>query len=204
MTYTISAGPHEKAVPVISYLFIEGKLWTDKRRWSLLRMTAFFLLNSIILILHSMIMIVVWIINIHSEKERENKSSMKNFIESPSFPELNNPARKTSESKERSIRTGSRFIKDPTLLILRKSRNSLAGNRRKLRLSAIFYENEWNSAKKRVDMFNYINMARFCWLNLNRLLSEFLLNPEKKQREKIYKNLFTREMKIVKIITDMK
>ena len=34
------------------------------------------------------------------EKEREDKSSMKNFIESPSFPELNKQARKTNESKE--------------------------------------------------------------------------------------------------------
>ena len=137
--YTKGVGTLEKAIPVRHYLLFE-KWWTDKCRFSLLRIAALFLSNSIILILHSMIMIVVWIINIHSEKERENKSSMKNFIESPSFPELNNPARKTSESKERSIRTGSRFIKDPTLLILRKSRNSLAGNRRKLRLSAIFYE----------------------------------------------------------------
>ena len=163
-----------------------------------------FFLSSIIFKMQSRQVVRSWATARMSLIVKEDKSSMKNFIESPSFPELNNPARKTSESKERSIRTGSRFIKDPTLLILRKSRNSLAGNRRKLRLSAIFYENEWNSAKKRVDMFNYINMARFCWLNLNRLLSEFLLNPEKKQREKIYKNLFTREMKIVKIITDMK
>ena len=142
--YTKGVGTLEKAAPVVSYLFIEEKLWTDKRRRSLWVMTAFFLLNSIILILHSMIMIVVWIINIHSEKERENKSSMKDFIESPSFPELKNKLEKQMNQKKDPSRTGSRFIKDPTLLILRKSRNSLAENRRKLRLPAIFYENEWN------------------------------------------------------------
>ena len=31
---------------------------------------------------------------------KEDKSSMKNFIESPSFPELSKQARKTNESKE--------------------------------------------------------------------------------------------------------
>ena len=31
---------------------------------------------------------------------KEDKSSMKNFIESPSFPELKKQARKTNESKE--------------------------------------------------------------------------------------------------------
>ena len=111
--YTKGVGTLEKAAPVVSYLFIEEKLWTDKRRRSLWVMTAFFLLNSIILILHSMIMIVVWIINIHSEKERENKSSMKNFIESPSFPELRKQARKTSESKEWSIQDGQPLCQRP-------------------------------------------------------------------------------------------
>ena len=105
MAYTISVGTLEKAIPVRHYLLFE-KWWTDKCRFSLLRIAALFLSNSIILILHSMIMIVVWIINIHSEKERENKSSMKNFIESPSFPELRKQARKTNESKEWSIQDG--------------------------------------------------------------------------------------------------
>ena len=105
MEYTIGVGTLEKAIPVRHYLLFE-KWWTDKCRFSLLRIAALFLSYSIILILHSMIMIVVWIINIHSEKERENKSSMKNFIESPSFPELNKQARKTNESKEWSIQDG--------------------------------------------------------------------------------------------------
>ena len=105
MEYTIGVGTLEKAIPVRHYLLFE-KWWTDKCRFSLLRIAALFLSYSIILILHSMIMIVVWIINIHSEKEREDKSSMKNFIESPSFPELNKQARKTNESKEWSIQDG--------------------------------------------------------------------------------------------------
>jgi hypothetical protein len=67
---------------------------------------------------------------------------MKDFIESPSFPELKNKLEKQMNPKKDPSRTGSRFIKDPTLLILRKIRNSLAGNRRKLRLPGIFYENE--------------------------------------------------------------
>ena len=105
MEYTIGVGTLEKAIPVRHYLLFE-KWWTDKCRFSLLRIAALFLSYSIILILHSMIMIVVWIINIHSEKEREDKSSMKNFIESPSFPELSKQARKTNESKEWSIQDG--------------------------------------------------------------------------------------------------
>ena len=32
MEYTIGVGTLEKAIPVVSYLFIEEKLWTDKRR----------------------------------------------------------------------------------------------------------------------------------------------------------------------------
>ena len=103
--YTKGVGTLEKAIPVRHYLLFE-KWWTDKCRFSLLRIAALFLSYSIILILHSMIMIVVWIINIHSEKEREDKSSMKNFIESPSFPELRKQARKTNESKEWSIQDG--------------------------------------------------------------------------------------------------
>ena len=37
---------------------------------------------------------------------KEDKNSMKNFIESPSFPELRKQARKTNESKEWSIQDG--------------------------------------------------------------------------------------------------
>ena len=56
---------------------------------------------------------------------KEDKSSMKNFIESPSFPELRNQARKTSESKDDPSRTGNPLINDPTSLILRKIQKSL-------------------------------------------------------------------------------
>ena len=75
----------------------------------------------------------------HPFRKRERKQKFhERFHRKPLLSRAEKQARKTNESKERSIRTGSRFIKDPTLLILRKSRNSLAGNRRKLRLSAIF------------------------------------------------------------------
>ena len=141
MAYTMGVGTLEKAIPVRHYLLFE-KWWTDKCRFSLLRIAALFLLSSIIFKMQSRLVVRSWATARMSLIVKEDKSSMKNFIESPSFPELRKQARKTNESKERSIRTGSRFIKDPTLLILRKSRNSLAGNRRKLRLSAIFYENE--------------------------------------------------------------
>ena len=139
MAYTMGVGTLEKAIPVRHYLLFE-KWWTDKCRFSLLRIAALFLSSSIIFKMQSRQVVRSWATARMSLIVKEDKSSMKNFIESPSFPELRKQARKTNESKERSIRTGSRFIKDPTLLILRKSRNSLAGNRRKLRLSAIFYE----------------------------------------------------------------
>ena len=139
MAYTKGVGTLEKAIPIVRFLFIEGKRWIDKCRVSLWD-AALFLLSSIIFKMQSRLVVKSWATARMSLIVKEDKSSMKNFIESPSFPELRKQARKTNESKERSIRTGSRFIKDPTLLILRKSRNSLAGNRRKLRLSAIFYE----------------------------------------------------------------
>ena len=147
MAYTISVGTLEKAIPVVSYLFIEERLWTDKRRWSLWRMTAFFLLNSIILILHSMIMIVVWIINIHSEKERENKSSMKNFIESPSFPELRKQARKTNESKEWSIQDGQSLNQWPYIFNIAQNSKKPPEKMKKVKLLWRFSKTlkKWNS-----------------------------------------------------------
>ena len=135
----MGVGTLEKAIPVRHYLLFE-KWWTDKCRLLLVEFAALFLSSSIIFKMQSRQVVRSWATARMSLIVKEDKSSMKNFIESPSFPELRKQARKTNESKERSIRTGSRFIKDPTLLILRKSRNSLAGNRRKLRLSAIFYE----------------------------------------------------------------
>ena len=114
--YTKGVGTLEKAIPVRHYLLFE-KWWTDKCRFAWECAAALFLSSSIIFKMQSrlvvrswatarMSLIVVWIINIHSEKEREDKSSMKNFIESPSFPELNKQARKTNESKEWSIQDG--------------------------------------------------------------------------------------------------
>ena len=35
MEYTISVGTLEKAIPIVRYLFIEGKRWIDKCRVSL-------------------------------------------------------------------------------------------------------------------------------------------------------------------------
>ena len=58
MEYTIGVGTLEKAIPVRHYLLFE-KWWTDKCRLLLVEFAALFLSYSIILILHSMIMIVV-------------------------------------------------------------------------------------------------------------------------------------------------
>ena len=75
----------------------------------------------------------------HPFRKRERKQK---FHEKFHRKPLLSRAEKQMNQKKDPSRTGSCFIKDPTLLILRKIRNSLAGNRRKLRLPAIFYENE--------------------------------------------------------------
>ena len=99
MAYTKDVGTLEKAIPIVCYLFIEGKRWIDKCRGSLWD-AALFLLSSIIFKMQSRLVVRSWATARMSLIVKEDKSSMKNFIESPSFPELRKQARKTNESKE--------------------------------------------------------------------------------------------------------
>ena len=98
MAYTMGVGTLEKAIPVRHYLLFE-KWWTDKCRLSLWD-AALFLLSSIIFKMQSKLVVKSWATARMSLIVKEDKSSMKNFIESPSFPELSKQARKTNESKE--------------------------------------------------------------------------------------------------------
>ena len=98
MEYTMGVGTLEKAIPVRHYLLFE-KWWTDKCRLSLWD-AALFLLSSIIFKMQSRLVVKSWATARMSLIVKEDKSSMKNFIESPSFPELRKQARKTNESKE--------------------------------------------------------------------------------------------------------
>ena len=104
MAYTMGVGTLEKAIPVRHYLLFE-KWWTDKCR-SLWGIAALFLLSSIIFKMQSRQVVRSWATARMSLIVKEDKSSMKNFIESPSFPELRKQARKTNESKEWSIQDG--------------------------------------------------------------------------------------------------
>ena len=106
MEYTIGVGTLEKAIPIVRYLFIEGKRWIDKCRLSLRRNAALFLSSSIIFKMQSRLVVKSWATARMSLIVKEDKSSMKNFIESPSFPELRKQARKTNESKGWSIQDG--------------------------------------------------------------------------------------------------
>ena len=99
MEYTIGVGTLEKAIPVRHYLLFE-KWWTDKCRFAWECATALFLLSSIIFKTQSRLVVRSWATARMSLIVKEDKSSMKNFIESPSFPELRKQARKTNESKE--------------------------------------------------------------------------------------------------------
>ena len=105
MEYTIGVGTLEKAIPVRHYLLFE-KWWTDKRWTSGWDDTALFLLSSIIFKMQSRLVVRSWATARMSLIVKEDKSSMKNFIESPSFPELRKQARKTNESKGWSIQDG--------------------------------------------------------------------------------------------------
>ena len=101
----MGVGTLEKAIPVRHYLLFE-KWWTDKRWTSGWDDTALFLLSSIIFKTQSRLVVRSWATARMSLIVKEDKSSMKNFIESPSFPELRKQARKTNESKEWSIQDG--------------------------------------------------------------------------------------------------
>ena len=123
MAYTISVGTLEKAIPVRHYLLFE-KWWTDKCRLSLWD-AALFLLSSIIFKMQSRLVVRSWATARMSLIVKEDKSSMKNFIESPSFPELKNKLEKQMNQKNDPSRTGNPLINDPTSLILRKIQKSL-------------------------------------------------------------------------------
>ena len=112
MAYTISVGTLEKAIPVRHYLLFE-KWWTDKRWASGWDDAALFLLSSIIFKMQSRLVVRSWATARMSLIVKEDKSSMKKFIESPSFPELRKQARKTSESKEWSIPDGQPLCQRP-------------------------------------------------------------------------------------------
>ena len=101
----MGVGTLEKAIPVRHYLLFE-KWWTDKRWTSGWDDTALFLLSSIIFKMQSRLVVRSWATARMSLIVKEDKSSMENFIESPSFPELRKQARKTNESKEWSIQDG--------------------------------------------------------------------------------------------------
>ena len=101
----MGVGTLEKAIPVRHYLLFE-KWWTDKRWASGWDDAALFLLSSIIFKMQSRLVVKSWATARMSLIVKEDKSSMKNFIESPSFPELRKQARKTNESKEWSIPDG--------------------------------------------------------------------------------------------------
>ena len=124
MEYTIGVGTLEKAIPIVRYLFIEGKRWIDKCRVSLWD-AALFLLSSIIFKMQSRLVVRSWATARMSLIVKEDKSSMKNFIESPSFPELKNKLEKQMNQKNDPSRTGNPLINDPTFLILRKIQKSL-------------------------------------------------------------------------------
>ena len=123
MEYTIGVGTLEKAIPVRHYLLFE-KWWTDKCRLSLWD-AALFLLSSIIFKMQSRLVVRSWATARMSLIVKEDKSSMKNFIESPSFPELKNKLEKQMNQKNDPSRTGNPLINDPTSLILRKIQKSL-------------------------------------------------------------------------------
>ena len=87
MEYTIGVGTLEKAIPIVRYLFIEGKRWIDKCRGSLWD-AALFLLSSIIFKMQSRLVVRSWATARMPLIVKEDKSSMENFIENPSFSEL--------------------------------------------------------------------------------------------------------------------
>ena len=99
MAYTMGVGTLEKAIPVRHYLLFE-KWWTDKCRLLLVEFAALFLSSSIIFKMQSRLVVKSWATARMSLIVKEDKSSMKNFIESPSFPELKNKLEKQMNQKK--------------------------------------------------------------------------------------------------------
>ena len=136
MEYTIGVGTLEKAIPVRHYLLFE-KWWTDKCR-SLWGIAALFLLSSIIFKMQSRLVVRSWATARMSLIVKEDKSSMKNFIESPSFPELKKQARKTNESKEWSIQDGQSLNQWPYIFNIAQNSKKPLWKLKKLTLLLCF------------------------------------------------------------------
>ena len=105
MEYTMGVGTLEKAIPVRHYLLFE-KWWTDKCRLSLWD-AALFLLSSIIFKMQSRQVVRSWATARMSLIVKEDKSSMKNFIESPSFVYNAVCASSSASSRQRRSRSTS-------------------------------------------------------------------------------------------------
>ena len=146
MEYTIGVGTLEKAIPVRHYLLFE-KWWTDKRWTSGWDDTALFLLSSIIFKMQSRLVVRSWATARMSLIVKEDKSSMKNFIESPSFPELKKQARKTNESKEWSIQDGQSLNQWPYIFNIAQNSKKPPEKMEKVKLLWSFSKtlNNWDS-----------------------------------------------------------
>ena len=108
--YTKGVGTLERAIPIKRYLFLEEKRGIDKCRLSWCD-AALFLLSSIIFKTQSRMTAASWAIARSSLKDKEAKSSMKKFIESPPFLSSKDKLVKKDESKEDPSRMGKRSIK---------------------------------------------------------------------------------------------
>ena len=144
MEYTIGVGTLEKAIPVRHYLLFE-KWWTDKCR-SLWGIAALFLLSSIIFKTQSRLVVRSWATARMSLIVKEDKSSMKNFIESPSFPELRKQARKTNESKEWSIQDGQSLNQWPYIFNIAQNSKKPPEKMEKVKLLLRFSKTLQNQA----------------------------------------------------------
>ena len=145
MAYTISVGTLEKAIPVRHYLLFE-KWWTDKRWTSGWDDAALFLLSSIIFKMQSRLVVRSWATARMPLIVKEDKSSMKNFIESPSFPELRKQARKTNESKEWSIQDGQSLNQWPYIFNIAQNSKKPPEKMEKVKLLLRFSKTLQNQA----------------------------------------------------------
>ena len=154
MEYTIGVGTLEKAIPVRHYLLFE-KWWTDKRWTSGWDDTALFLLSSIIFKMQSRLVVRSWATARMSLIVKEDKSSMKNFIESPSFPELRKQARKTNESKEWSIQDGQSLNQWPYIFNIAQNSKKPLWKLKKLTLLLCFSKTSQRQFFPAADNINF-------------------------------------------------
>ena len=156
----MGVGTLEKAIPVRHYLLFE-KWWTDKRWTSGWDDTALFLLSSIIFKMQSRLVVRSWATARMSLIVKEDKSSMKNFIESPSFPELSKQARKTNESKEWSIQDGQSLNQWPYIFNIAQNSKKPPEKMEKVKLLWSFSKTlkNWDSSGLKINVFARI------WIN---------------------------------------